>query len=427
MTSYSPVARRWTFTNYRFDDVILETFCEKGLETEVALRYICFGDETCPNTGRRHMQGYCELRSPTRRAGVQELLARLGCDPKCHIEPAVKPREAQRKYCSKDGEFYEAGDWKSGGQGARTDLHPAIELAKTACNAWDLIQAFPNEYCKYSRGLDRIRVLASKRAARTYRPIEVHVLWGDPGTRKTDMTGLNRDHNVFPVACGDTFPFDNYDGEKTIVFDDFYGQLRCADMLSWTNGQYGSVTIKGGSAYRAWTKVYITSNTPPDTWYPNVPDNVRKAFLSRLTTVTHVTGKSHRPETKYFTLNTNENTGPTACNEVDCNTIGVPPLAETSASGIPSSPLLWSIDDPDVIACALEFLDGTPGDQMVTQPTISPGSHTPKPRPKGKARKLARLARDPAALPIQEPVILPKGEHTDITQTTVLGAPPAAP
>jgi len=366
------------------------------------------------------MQGYAELRRPMRAASVQKLLARLGCDPKCHVEPAYACREHNKNYCGKgeqpheewvrlrergpnwglNAAFYEGGDWESGGQGTRNDITHAVELAKTAPTAWELIEQFPSEYCKYSRGLDRIRVLAAKRAARQYRPIEVHVLWGDPGTRKTDQTGLNRDHDVFPVACGDTFPFDNYDGEGTIVFDDFYGQLRCADMLSWCNGQYGSVTIKGGSAYRAWSKVYITSNTAPDTWYPNVPQNVRAAFLSRLTTVTHVVGASQRPPTRYFVLNTLSGER----NEVDCNTTGSPCTATSVSPGVPRSPLL-TITDELAVQEALALLDDVPVNEPVKititpapNPPIATCSPKPNGRPKGKSRKLARLARGVAAL-----------------------------
>lgn len=444
----SSVARRWQFTNFKFDNIELETFCEAGLESETALRYICFGDETCPDTGRRHMQGYAELHRPMRGSSVQKLLARLGCDPKCHIEVARAHREANLSYCRKEGTFHEAGSWKAGGQGARCDLLPAIEFAKTAPTAWDLIEQFPIEFCKYSRGLDRIRVLAAKRAARHYRPIEVHVLWGDPGTRKTDRTGLNRDHDVFSVACGDTFPFDNYDGEGTIVFDDFYGQLRCADMLSWCNGQYGAVTIKHGAAYRAWTKVYITSNTAPDTWYPNVPQNVRRAFLSRLTTVTHVVGACERPPTKYFVLNTLSN----ECNEVDCNTRAPSSTAQCAPSPVLESPLPFDADSIAVLrelfgdTDALDKLEGVmtrdetpepaaiapapPAEAPAEPPAAAPATTKPgaTKRLKGKARKRAasgpRTARDTrGTVEPAQPALSPEDEFR-AAYTTTLGRPP---
>jgi len=417
------VARRWSFTNFKFDTIELETFCELGLENETALRYICFGLETCPDTGKPHMQGYCELHRPMRRASVQKILGRLGCDPKCHVEAAREVRACNQNYCRKDGDFFEAGSWESGGQGARTDLHPAIDLAKTAPTAWSIIEQYPAEYCKYSRGLDRIRVLAAKRAAREYRPIEVHVLWGDPGTRKTDMTGLNTDHDVFPVACGDTFPFDNYDGEGTIVFDDFYGQLRCADMLSWCNGQYGSVNIKGGSAYRAWKKVYITSNTAPDTWYPNVPQKVRAAFLSRLTTVTHVVGANQRPTTKHFVLNTLSGER----NEVDCNTMAT--LSPVPASTSPPCPLPPpAIDDPLVLAAIAELFDSVePAATPVPDAPPSLAVSTP-PRTQNKRRRQRRAISGPLPTGPALTSATRADPPTTVLQTsnggTTLGGPP---
>lgn len=57
--------------------------------------YSCWGMETAPSTGTRHLQGYIELPNRLRIAGLRKLL------PGCHIEARRGSAEQARNYCSK--------------------------------------------------------------------------------------------------------------------------------------------------------------------------------------------------------------------------------------------------------------------------------------------------------------------------------------
>ena len=83
----------WCFTMYPNDIEILET-------VESSLNLICkkwiFGIETCPTTGKKHLQGFMHLLKKMRRTQIS-----LPFNP--HLEPC-KGDEAQNvKYCSKEG------------------------------------------------------------------------------------------------------------------------------------------------------------------------------------------------------------------------------------------------------------------------------------------------------------------------------------
>ena len=81
---------------------------------------------------------------------------------------------------------------------------------------------------------------------------------------------------------------DGYNKQDTIIFDDFYGQIRMADMLRYLDGYPVQLPIKGGFVWAHWTHVWITSNSDPDTWYTSVPAETVAAFRRRITEIIHM-------------------------------------------------------------------------------------------------------------------------------------------
>ncbi|KAF8789568.1 Replication-associated protein like [Argiope bruennichi] len=89
-------------------------------------KYMCFGRETCPTTGRQHLQGYIYYLERQRFSVVKKSLANS------HIEAAKGSPEQNKGYCSKDGDFTEYGELqklRSGGSFRTQDL-------ENACGVW---------------------------------------------------------------------------------------------------------------------------------------------------------------------------------------------------------------------------------------------------------------------------------------------------
>lgn len=61
--------------------------------------------------------------------------------------------------------------------------------------------------------------------------------------------------------------WDNYEGEDVILFDDFYGGVKHAYLLRLLDGYRMQLPTKGAHTWKGWTKVFITSNKPPQEWY----------------------------------------------------------------------------------------------------------------------------------------------------------------
>lgn len=65
--------------------------------------YLVFGRETCPDSGRRHLQGFVAFKICTKFSTVRIRL------PGAHIEKMRGTPEEALEYCKKDGDYTEYG------------------------------------------------------------------------------------------------------------------------------------------------------------------------------------------------------------------------------------------------------------------------------------------------------------------------------
>jgi len=265
-------SRGWCFTlnNHTMEEVWAMKTCK--------VRYLVAGHEV-GQEGTPHLQGYLETDSPVRMSAVKKLPG-MG---RAHLEKRMGTRDQARDYCIKDGEFWEIGDWAAGGQGARTDLQALMKAIKD--NPTDTIghmEGDPLTYSKHQRFVEKYTAVLERESTKEFRKVEVDVLWGDAGSGKTKKA-FEEDPNVFTVNTDETFPFDGYNGEKTILLDDFYGGIKYHNLLRILDGHQMRVNVKGGSRYARWTKVFITSNVGENEWYKQ---GCTPALRRRLTRVT---------------------------------------------------------------------------------------------------------------------------------------------
>lgn len=206
------------------------------------------GKETCPKTGRLHLQGAVRFKNPRSHGGLMKEL-------KCYAMPMTKPILANERYCSKDCELV----WDFGckpSQGKRNDLVSLVDLAKSGCSDKDLIEDNPVQYCYHYRALDKIRdVYELKRDWITI----VILLIGESGTGKTRRA---MEDGAVPLEFDGKF-IGGYNGEDVVLFDDidqdtFYGRRKF--FLTITDRYPMRIRILGG--YRNWKprKIYFTQN-----------------------------------------------------------------------------------------------------------------------------------------------------------------------
>lgn len=248
-------SRSWCFTinNYTLDE-------ELAMES-VPCRYIIFGKEIGENN-TPHLQGYMEFPGPVRMSGVKKIPG----FSRAHIEPRRGTRDQAREYCKKDGEWLEFGNWEAGGQGARTDLKELMRVTREKLPTLEVMDEYPVLYARFQRFIEKYKALTEKEQTKKFRTVDVELIIGETGVGKS-RRAREIDPDAFTVNPEDSFPFDGYDGESTIIIDDFEGQLKYKHLLKILDGHQLRINVKGSHRYAQWNKVIITTNEEPESWY----------------------------------------------------------------------------------------------------------------------------------------------------------------
>ena len=256
--------RHWCVTIY---DMEFKNRMDEKCPEEI--RYLITGYEICPDTGRPHYQTYMEFHKlKPRFSTVQKILG-----VKAHCEVRWATRDAARTYCKKDEKWTEYGKWIAG-QGHRTDVAEKAQRLMDGESIKDIAIEDPDLYCRYRNGFKDFGSWGQEVASRKFRQVEVQVIWGDTGTNKTRRAlypnGDDTPCEGFLLDApdhGERLWFDGYDGQETLILDDFYGGIKYSKLLRLLDGHQFRCPIKGSFTYARWTKVIITSNKSPEEWY----------------------------------------------------------------------------------------------------------------------------------------------------------------
>lgn len=153
---FAKTCRYWMFTI--FEKPRRFFVCPDYVGKKKPIRYIVAGLETCPETGRKHIQGYIELSDPQRGPGVQKLLADLSGHYDSPKEIWCRPRYSTRaqciEYCKKEDNWYELGSVEIN-QGERSDLEGLYELVKEKGERY-AFEANPVLASRCSRAIEKV-------------------------------------------------------------------------------------------------------------------------------------------------------------------------------------------------------------------------------------------------------------------------------
>lgn len=299
-------SRRWVFTinNYTAEDELGVL----SLEGHTHIRYVCYGRESGEKNNTPHIQGYLECWNSMRRAGIAKLL------PRAYICRAYGSAEQNQTYTSKQDDSWIQFGEPMPGKGTRSDLHHAMDMIHDHAPKLALFEECPLTCAKFPKFIQQFTELVEKEETKEFRQVETHVYWGDAGTGKTARVMDEENRNVFTVNPDETFPFEGYDGEESILIDDFYGDLKYHQLLRVLDGHQLRVNVKNAHRYARWKKIYITSNKPPEQWYQRGLTEALKRRITSVTEFRHQVSGNNITDT-WHTLNT-----PTSSNEDNITT-----------------------------------------------------------------------------------------------------------
>lgn len=269
-------AKQWTITLFDFPE-------DFYLWQPQHMKYAVWQIEACPDTGRRHVQGFFSLKKKKRLTGVQALFPGMGP----HLEVAVGSVDANYAYCTKeesrvDGPYEEGTRPKKGTAKLFEDMWASMKAGR---GMYDVVDESPG-LLRYPKSLRFAQGLALKQRGNRWRKMTRVVLEGPAGCGKTrlpiDLWGYENCHIL--TKSDKALWWDGYEGQKVLVLDDFsmdWG-MTWTTMLRILDGHPLRLNVKGDSAWATYEYVYITTNLPLDLWYPEKALSHRDPLLRRI-------------------------------------------------------------------------------------------------------------------------------------------------
>lgn len=226
----------------------------------------------CPKVdGYRHWQLVVGFARKLRLAGVKDVFGRT-----CHAEPTKS--KAAIDYVHKDDTAVADTRFTLGqlpvSRGRSQDWERVRDDAK--CGRLDDI---PGDI--YVRLYGNLKRIATDHMQP--HPIERSVLcyWGPTGVGKSRRAWDEAGFDAFPKDPRTKF-WDGYGGQGHVVIDEFRGGIDISHILRWFDRYPVVVEVKGSSVVLKATKIWITSNIPPEQWYPDLDQATKDALLRRI-------------------------------------------------------------------------------------------------------------------------------------------------
>lgn len=299
-----PQSRKWqlTFNNPADHGFTHDAIVEK-IENLASVVYWCLCDEI-GSEGTYHTHLYLCFQNPK----MHTVLA--NAFPGAHRENVKGTSQQNRDYVLKDGgkynkqldgtydyvdssgkrhqgtnfsdTFLEWGEMPREHQGKSKDVEKILSLLQDGADNMEIVTQVPSAIFNIDK-VDRTRsMFRDAQFANSWRDLEVTYIFGQTGSGKTrsvmDKFGYANCYRVTDYK----HPFDTYDGQDVIIFEEFRSSLKHADMLNYLDGYPLLLPCRYFNRQACFTKVFVITNVPPEDQYPNIDKESRAAFWRRV-------------------------------------------------------------------------------------------------------------------------------------------------
>ena len=285
-------SRKWLLTINNPSDYDLTH--EKIIEIVTSLKteYYCMCDEI-GKEGTYHTHLFIYSKNQKRFSTIKNAFQ------SAHIDKAFGTCQQNRDYVRKEGKwadtekketnlpdtFYEFGEIPDEQQGKRSDFVQLHEMLDKGYSDAEIMESIP----KFMLHMDKVsqarQILKEDEFKDKFRLMRCSYISGTTGVGKTryvmDKYGYS---NVYRVTDYN-HPFDNYNYEDVILFDEFRSSLKIGDMLCYLDGYPIQLPCRFRNKQASFTQVYIISNISLDEQYENIQKDEPQtwnAFLRRI-------------------------------------------------------------------------------------------------------------------------------------------------
>lgn len=299
-----PQSRKWqlTFNNPAEHGFSHDSIVER-IESLASVTYWCMCDEV-GSEGTYHTHLYICFLNPKLHTVLENAF------PGAHRENVKGTSQQNRDYVLKDGEkynkqpdgtydyvdssgkrhigtnysdtFQEWGQLPHEHQGKSKDAEIIVSMLKEGATNAEIVDAVAGAYRDLEK-IERTRSMYRDSVfANSWRDLDVTYIFGKTGSGKTrsvmDTYGYANCYRVTDYK----HPFDTYDGQDVIIFEEFRSSLKYADMLNYLDGYPLLLPCRYFNRQACYTKVFLITNVPPCDQFPNIDKESREAFWRRV-------------------------------------------------------------------------------------------------------------------------------------------------
>lgn len=263
-----PVTKNATFRSAVFTSFDVTLDYESTLSK---LYYVAYGIETCPSTGRVHHQGFAYAKNTMRLTQWKKIL------PGAHIESMKGDFRSNERYCSKQTSLVEFGV-RPQFNGHKRTLETFCNRLKNGESLTTVAKDDPVTYVSYNNGLRSFAMMVQD----PYEHDTVRGIWiyGVPGAGKSHYA-KHRFNSMYLKPQNKWF--DGYDGEQSILLDDFDTTGKCLGhyLKIWADKWACTGETKGGKVHLRHHHFVITSNYSIEEIFPDdipLQDAIKRRF-----------------------------------------------------------------------------------------------------------------------------------------------------
>lgn len=277
--------RRWCFTLNNPTEAEIASLREAEPNSVKRLRVALEVGES----GTPHIQGAIHFLNARTLSGVKRY---LGSD-RYHIEKMHGTDFEAFSYCSPDYEgkspetcqiLLEIGDMPIEGE---SDLGTWEQIIMAIDEGWsteEIIRRWPSTALRCIKAIEQYRFELDWKSM-GFRHITINYLSGTTGCGKTRYVMEKHGyHNVYRIT-NKQHPWDGYNGEPVVVFEEFRDSFRIEEMLNWLDGYPVRLPARYADKCAKYTEVWIISNWNFDmqyTYYQNRYPETYEAFKRRV-------------------------------------------------------------------------------------------------------------------------------------------------
>lgn len=242
------------------------------------------------SSGTFHLQGYAYSKARLRLTEIKKFA------PTAHFEVRKGSHQDAKDYVIKQGTKHDdgthvLGPWTFGSEpdakpGKRNDLLGLKDSIHAGASMWEIAQNHFDAYLRYNNGITKyMNMYVASKGGRDW-PTEVIVLIGPTGCGKS-FAAKALDEAAFWKTrdVGQTNWWDGYQGQSTVVLDEYYGWLPWDFLLRLLDRYKFDLPIKGAFTSCLIKRIVITSNVHPDKWYSY---DERKQYDALMRRITHL-------------------------------------------------------------------------------------------------------------------------------------------